>query len=66
MHLSNEEKRSILEESQDTQLQEDLRLPVKPHKMGLAEYLEFLTILWKSTPRQSQDRKFVPYKKVIF
>ena len=66
MRLSDEEKKSILEEASDRKLQDDLRLPGKSRKMSLAEYLEFLAILWKSAPRRSQSDNFIPYKKAIF
>lgn len=48
MHLSDEDKRSILEESRDIAFQKDLKsISGNAKKMSLLEYLDFLTTVSK-------------------
>lgn len=65
MHLSNEEKLSILEESRDKDFQKDLKLLLSQSKnMSLQEYLDFLN-LFPGTNFKAFEREAI-FKKVIF
>ena len=67
MHLSDEEKISILEEFRDKKIQRDIEeLSSYSKKMSLAEYLDFLKFFWDSKPRQKIPSRFITYKNVIF
>ena len=67
MHLSDEEKLSILEESRDLQFQRDVKLlSSESRKLSLEEYLDFLNAVSKMTPHPARPHEFVQYHTVIF
>ena len=67
MHLSDEEKLSILDESRDSRFQEEVKLlSTGSKRMGLAEYLDFLNAVSKMIPVSSRRDDFTNYHTVIF
>ena len=67
MHLSDEEKLSILEESRDSQFQNDIRLlSAESRNLSLEEYLDFLNAVSAMTPPTALAHDFVQYHTVIF
>ncbi len=67
MKLTNEEKRSILEEIHNKSLQEDIRsISGRSKRMNLEEYLNFLTALSNLSPKRSPSTHNPSFSRVIF
>ena len=67
MRLSDEDKRSILEESSDARFQEELKLlSAKIRRLTVEEYLDFLGTVSRFAPHPVRRQDLIVYHKVIF
>jgi hypothetical protein len=67
MRLSDEDKRSILEESQDVRFQKDLKLlSLRSRNLTTKEYLDFLKSVSKIFAHPMSTPSPVHYHTVIF